>query len=57
MSECRGTVALIENVVDPGQLSASEAATIAQNHVGEIEITLAQPMPPIFMPSIRGPAV
>ena len=44
MSECRGTVALIENVVDPGQLSASEAATIAQNHVGEIEIALAQPI-------------
>jgi sulfate adenylyltransferase large subunit/phosphoadenylyl-sulfate reductase (thioredoxin) len=44
MSECRGTVALIENVVDPGQLSASEAATIAQNHVGDIEIALAQPI-------------
>ena len=44
MSECRGTVALIENVVDPGQLSASEAATIARNHVGEIEIALAQPI-------------
>jgi len=44
MSECRGTVALIENVVDPGRLSASGAATIAQNHVGEIEITLAHPI-------------
>src|SRR6516165_4899836 len=44
MSECRGTVALIENVVDPGRLSASGAAAIAQNHVGEIEITLAHPI-------------
>src|SRR5262249_9286672 len=44
MSECRGTLALIDNVVDPGRLSASGASTIAQNHVGEIEIALAHPI-------------
>jgi sulfate adenylyltransferase large subunit/phosphoadenylyl-sulfate reductase (thioredoxin) len=44
MSECRGTVVLIDNAVDPGELSASEARVIGQNHVGEIEIALAQPI-------------
>src|SRR5205085_1403334 len=43
-SECRGTIALIDNAVDPGQLSPIEAGVITQNHVGEIEISLTQPI-------------
>jgi phosphoadenylyl-sulfate reductase (thioredoxin) len=43
-SERRGTIALIDNAVDPGRLSASEASVVAQNHVGEIEIAFAQPI-------------
>ena len=43
-AEGRGTIALIDNAVDPGQLAATEAAAIAQNHVGEIEIALTQPI-------------
>jgi phosphoadenosine phosphosulfate reductase len=43
-AEGRGTVALIDNAVDPGKLAVIEAAAIAQNHVGEIEIALQQPM-------------
>jgi sulfate adenylyltransferase large subunit/phosphoadenylyl-sulfate reductase (thioredoxin) len=44
MAERRGTIALIENAVDPGELSPIEAKIIARNHVGEIEIALAQPI-------------
>jgi sulfate adenylyltransferase large subunit/phosphoadenylyl-sulfate reductase (thioredoxin) len=44
MAECRGKVALIENAVDPGALTASGAAAIARNSVGEIEIALSQPI-------------
>ena len=44
MSECLGTIALIDNAVDPGELSASNLTSIAQNHVGEIEIALSQPL-------------
>ena len=41
----RGTVALIDNAVDPGKLvSTDDAVAIAQNHVGEIEIALTQPI-------------
>jgi bifunctional enzyme CysN/CysC len=40
----RGTVALIDNAVDPGKLDASAAAHVAQNHVGEIEIALDAPL-------------
>jgi len=44
MAERRGTITAIENAVDPGLLSPTEADVIAQNHVGEIEIELAQPI-------------
>jgi sulfate adenylyltransferase large subunit/phosphoadenylyl-sulfate reductase (thioredoxin) len=44
MAECRGTIALIDNAVDPGELSAIAMSSIAQNHVGEIEIALSQPL-------------
>ena len=44
MAECRGAVALIDNAVDPGALSAIGADAIGQNHVGEIEIALSQPI-------------
>jgi bifunctional enzyme CysN/CysC len=43
-AEGRGTIALIDNAVDPGKLAVVEASAIAQNHVGEIEIALTQPM-------------
>jgi bifunctional enzyme CysN/CysC len=43
-AEARGTVAAIEKAVDPGALSATEAAAVAQNHVGEIDIALARPL-------------
>jgi bifunctional enzyme CysN/CysC len=42
--ESRATVAAIEKAVDPGELSSVEAASIARNHVGEIDIALAQPV-------------
>ena len=44
MAECRGTIALIDNAVDPGELSARAMSSIAQNHVGEVEIALSQPL-------------
>src|SRR5205807_6684869 len=43
-AESRGTIALIDNAVDPGRLAASSATQVAQNHVGEIEIALAEPL-------------
>jgi bifunctional enzyme CysN/CysC len=43
-AEGRGTIALIDNAVDPGKLAVVEASAIAQNHVGEIEIALTQPI-------------
>jgi len=43
-AERRGSVAAIENAVDPGELSPSGAISIAQNHVGEIEIALDRPI-------------
>jgi bifunctional enzyme CysN/CysC len=43
-AEARGTVTAIDKAVDPGQLSAHGADAIGQNHVGEIEITLSQPL-------------
>src|SRR5271163_2918154 len=42
--EARATVVAIEKAVDPGELSNSEAKAIARNHVGEIDIALAQPI-------------
>jgi bifunctional enzyme CysN/CysC len=43
-SEARGTIAAIENAVDPGQLSNVQAVAVAQNHVGEIDIALSRPL-------------
>jgi bifunctional enzyme CysN/CysC len=43
-AESRGTVALIDNAVDPGKLAADATLSVAQNHVGEIEIALSQPL-------------
>ncbi len=40
----RATVVAIENAVDPGALSSVEHPAIARNHVGEIDISLAQPV-------------
>jgi bifunctional enzyme CysN/CysC len=40
--ESRATVVAIEKAVDPGELSSVEARSIARNHVGEIDISLAQ---------------
>jgi len=42
--EARAVVVDIENAVDPGELSSSENKAIARNHVGEIDISLAQPI-------------
>ncbi|WP_213741295.1 adenylyl-sulfate kinase [Bradyrhizobium sp. dw_411] len=40
--ETRATVVSIEKAVDPGELSSMETQSIARNHVGEIDISLAQ---------------
>ncbi|HEY4986040.1 MAG TPA: adenylyl-sulfate kinase [Bradyrhizobium sp.] len=42
--EARATVVAIEKAVDPGALSSVETNSIARNHVGEIEIALAEPI-------------
>jgi bifunctional enzyme CysN/CysC len=42
--ESRATVVAIENAVDPGELSSSGTNSIGRNHVGEIDISLAQPV-------------
>src|ERR1700753_2260003 len=42
--ESRASVVAIEKAVDPGELSSVENASIARNHVGEIDISLAQPL-------------
>ncbi len=42
--ESRATVVAIEKAVDPGELSSVETKSIARNHVGEIDIALAQPI-------------
>ena len=42
--ESRAQVVAIEKAVDPGQLSNAETSAIARNHVGEIDISLAQPV-------------
>jgi phosphoadenosine phosphosulfate reductase len=44
MAESRATVAAIDDAIDPGDLSARRAACIGRNHIGEIEIALAQPV-------------
>jgi thioredoxin-dependent adenylylsulfate APS reductase len=43
-AERDGKVALIENMVDPGELSPCETRALARNCIGEIEIVLAQPI-------------
>lgn len=40
--ETRATVVAIEKAIDPGELSSVENKSIARNHVGEIDISLAQ---------------
>jgi bifunctional enzyme CysN/CysC len=40
--EARASVVAIEKAVDPGELSSVETKAIARNHVGEIDISLAQ---------------
>src|SRR5215218_5210910 len=42
--ESRAQVVAIEKAVDPGKLSNAETQAIARNHVGEIDIALAQPV-------------
>jgi bifunctional enzyme CysN/CysC len=42
--ESRANVVAIEKAVDPGELSKAETTSIARNHVGEIDISLAQPI-------------
>ena len=42
--ESRASVVAIEKAVDPGELASVETQSIARNHVGEIDIALAQPI-------------
>jgi bifunctional enzyme CysN/CysC len=42
--EVRATVVAIEKAIDPGKLAHVETREIALNHVGEIDISLAQPV-------------
>ncbi len=42
--ESRASVVAIEKAVDPGELASVENKSIARNHVGEIDISLAQPI-------------
>ena len=43
-AEARGLVTVIDNTLDPGQLASTKAQSVAQNHVGEIEVVLSQPL-------------
>jgi bifunctional enzyme CysN/CysC len=42
--EARTSVVAIEKAIDPGALSNAKNTAIARNHVGEIDISLAQPI-------------
>ncbi|MBI5132797.1 MAG: adenylyl-sulfate kinase [Rhodopseudomonas palustris] len=42
--ETRATVVAIEKAVDPGDLASEAATAIKRNHVGEIDLSLAQPV-------------
>ncbi|UTD27486.1 adenylyl-sulfate kinase [Bradyrhizobium sp. WD16] len=42
--DSRATVVAIENAVDPGELESVGSKAIARNHVGEIDLSLAQPI-------------
>ena len=44
MADCSGTVSLIENAVDPADITADGANVIEQNRVGEVEISLTRPI-------------
>jgi sulfate adenylyltransferase large subunit/phosphoadenylyl-sulfate reductase (thioredoxin) len=43
-AEARGMVTAVEHSVDPGEVTPTQSAAIGQNHVGEVEITLAAPI-------------
>jgi phosphoadenosine phosphosulfate reductase len=43
-AEARGTVTAVVNSVDPGEITPTQGAAIGQNHVGDVEITLAAPL-------------
>ena len=43
-SETRATIVAIEKAIDPGELASVETKAIKRNHVGEIDISLAQPV-------------
>ncbi|MGC2809340.1 MAG: adenylyl-sulfate kinase [Bradyrhizobium sp.] len=42
--ETRAVVVAIEKAIDPGELSNTETRSIARNHVGEIDLSLLQPI-------------
>jgi len=42
--ESRANVVAIEKAIDPGALSNEENKSIARNHVGEIDVSLSQPI-------------
>jgi bifunctional enzyme CysN/CysC len=42
--ETRAAVVAIEKAIDPGELSNTETRSIARNHVGEIDLSLLQPI-------------
>ena len=42
--ETRATIVAIEKAVDPGDLASIATKAISRNHVGEIDISLAQPL-------------
>jgi bifunctional enzyme CysN/CysC len=43
-AEARATIVGIDNAVDPGELTNIPTSGIGRNHVGEIDITLSQPI-------------
>ena len=43
-AETSGTITAIANTLDPGDQSAANRDTVGQNHVGEVEIALANPI-------------
>ena len=43
-AQARATISAIHEVVDPGHLSAIGTGSIGRNQIGEIDITLAQPL-------------
>jgi bifunctional enzyme CysN/CysC len=57
-AECVGLVRAIRNAVDPADLGGPSVASIAHNHVGDIEIALAMPLAadPSAWPRSRGSA-